>query len=223
MQTLVFLSNCSVIKGLPRAKFVSLILSRLRGQKPPPAPEEGVSGFGALPKDETMQSHVNRNEELASEAWVSKQLHCLRGILWTLLFLEWKRENGGFLPWAFQGGKGKQRLPLGELASWGTMLEDHRELCVKNCLLLSTSQHPSEAKLEPRERDEALRKYNGLGDSEPMGPLSQSTIHTGCVWHWEARASERGETRGALQPTWVHDPGGHWARQEGKRKSQEGI
>lgn len=48
--------------------------------------------------------------------------------------------------------------------------------CVWRTVLFEHSQHPSEAKLEPRERDEVLRKNDGLGaswlgDSEPMGPL----------------------------------------------------
>lgn len=102
------------------------------------------------------------------------------------------------------------------------MARNHRELCVKNCHLLSTSQHPSEAKLEPRERDEALRKNNGLGAS-CLGILSP---WGGCyaILHppgskWEAKASEvKQRSSAACLGAW---PWGHWARQRGKRKSQK--
>ena len=64
-----------MIKGLLRAKFSvthSLPTSRRGARNPPSSLEEGFSGFGPLPKDEIMRSHLNMNEELASEARMSK-------------------------------------------------------------------------------------------------------------------------------------------------------
>ena len=57
----------------------------------------------------------------------------------------------------FREEKETTDLYLEELASWGMMLEEYRELSVKNCLLLNINQHPSEPKSEPREWDDALK------------------------------------------------------------------
>ena len=60
-----------MIKGLVCAKF-SVIHSfptlRSGVRNSPSSSEEGASGFGPLPKDEIMQSHLKTNEELAPEA-----------------------------------------------------------------------------------------------------------------------------------------------------------